>query len=60
MLGRSISQCDFFEFCGVECLVWVKKVVEELNENKKGKGPIEFLMKKLEEDIERQISSKNL
>ena len=58
-MGKAITLCDFFEFCSLETLILVKKVIEELNETRRWKGQIEQSMKKLESDIEIQISLKN-
>ena len=59
LMGRALMLCDFYEFCSLETLILVKKIVEELNETRKWKGQGEQLMKKLEADIEMQISLKN-
>lgn len=58
-LGKSLSLCDFFEFCELEGLILVKKAIEQATEVKSWKGVTEQSIKKLEEDIERQISLKN-
>lgn len=58
LVGKALNICDFYEYCNLETLIIVKKLMENVNETKRFKG-VEQIFKKFELELETHISLKN-